>query len=90
MGEGHLRQGDGFWAGKPRRYLCIDYGLDMFSAHWVALDARGRARVYPYAGEVRRALEAKKQQEQEQMAMMRQATMQPQMEGGQENAMPLM
>lgn len=30
----------------PRRYCCIDYGLDMFSAHWIMVDAEGRARVY--------------------------------------------
>lgn len=29
-----------------RRYVCIDYGLDMLSAHWVALDADGHANVY--------------------------------------------
>lgn len=29
-----------------RRYVCIDYGLDMFSAHWVAVDTENQARVY--------------------------------------------
>lgn len=29
-----------------RRYVCIDYGLDMFSAHWVYLDNENHARVY--------------------------------------------
>lgn len=35
--------------GKPRnvvRYVCIDYGLDMFSAHWVMVDSKGDAQVY--------------------------------------------
>lgn len=35
--------------GKPRnviRYVCIDYGLDMFSAHWVMVDSRNNAQVY--------------------------------------------
>lgn len=31
---------------KARRYVCIDYGLDMLSAHWVAVDAYGKANVY--------------------------------------------
>ena len=34
---------------KPRRvirYVCIDYGLDMFSAHWVMVDQKGNAQVY--------------------------------------------
>ena len=29
-----------------RRYVCIDYGLDMLSAHWVWIDTENRARVY--------------------------------------------
>ncbi|MFQ7158955.1 MAG: hypothetical protein ACLRPX_04760, partial [Ruthenibacterium sp.] len=29
-----------------RRYVAIDYGLDMFSAHWVAVDSEGRALIY--------------------------------------------
>ncbi|WNX83924.1 hypothetical protein RWV98_15260 [Agathobaculum sp. NTUH-O15-33] len=29
-----------------RRYVCIDYGLDMFSAHWVAVSPENRAAVY--------------------------------------------
>lgn len=28
------------------RYVCIDYGLDMFSAHWVMVDGKGNAQVY--------------------------------------------
>lgn len=27
-------------------YVCIDYGLDMFSAHWVHINDRGEAQVY--------------------------------------------
>lgn len=43
----HLRRpGDGFWAGPVRRYAAIDYGLDMFSCHWIAVNEAGRARVY--------------------------------------------
>lgn len=29
-----------------RRYVCIDYGLDMFSAHWIWIDTENNARVY--------------------------------------------
>lgn len=29
-----------------RRYVCIDYGLDMLSVHWVWIDTEYRARVY--------------------------------------------
>lgn len=29
-----------------RRYVCIDYGLDMLSVHWVWVDTEYRARVY--------------------------------------------
>ena len=32
--------------GNVRVYVCIDYGLDMFSAHWVAVDEKRRAVVY--------------------------------------------
>jgi hypothetical protein len=32
--------------GKLKRYVSIDYGLDMFSAHWIALDTFGDAQVY--------------------------------------------
>lgn len=32
--------------GNVRNYVCIDYGLDMFSAHWVAVDEKGKAVVY--------------------------------------------
>ena len=44
--ETHVRKNDGFFDGPVRRYIAIDYGLDMFSAHWIAIDARGKARVY--------------------------------------------
>lgn len=33
-------------SGNVVRYVCIDYGLDMFSAHWIQIDARGHAQVY--------------------------------------------
>ena len=29
-----------------RRYVAIDYGLDMFSAHWIYIDTENKARVY--------------------------------------------
>lgn len=29
-----------------RRYLALDYGLDMLAAYWIAQDAKGRAYVY--------------------------------------------
>ena len=32
--------------GNVVRYVCIDYGLDMFSAHWVMVNSRGEAQVY--------------------------------------------
>lgn len=32
--------------GNLRRYCCIDYGLDMFSAHWIAVDEDNNAQVY--------------------------------------------
>lgn len=32
--------------GNVRNYVCIDYGLDMFSAHWVAVDEKNKAIVY--------------------------------------------
>lgn len=32
--------------GNLDNYVCIDYGLDMFSAHWVAVDEKGKAYVY--------------------------------------------
>ena len=32
--------------GNVRTYVCIDYGLDMFSAHWVAVDEKNHAVVY--------------------------------------------
>lgn len=35
-----------FPEGNVRNYVCIDYGLDMFSAHWVAVDEKGKGLVY--------------------------------------------
>ena len=32
--------------GSLRRYVCIDYGLDMFSAHWIQVDVLENAQVY--------------------------------------------
>ena len=32
--------------GNLRRYCCLDYGLDMLSVHWVAIDEKGHATVY--------------------------------------------
>ena len=32
--------------GKLRRYVSIDYGLDMLSVHWIAIDLKGYAQVY--------------------------------------------
>lgn len=32
--------------GKLLRYVAIDYGLDMLSAHWIRVDVTGRAQVY--------------------------------------------
>ena len=32
--------------GNLRRYCCIDYGLDMFSAHWIAVNENYEAQVY--------------------------------------------
>lgn len=29
-----------------RRYVCLDYGLDMLSVHWIWIDTEYRARVY--------------------------------------------
>ncbi len=43
--ETHVRDDD-FFTDKVRRYIAIDYGLDMFSAHWIAINKHGRARVY--------------------------------------------
>lgn len=33
-------------AGYTKNYVCIDYGLDMFSAHWVRINDKGEAQVY--------------------------------------------
>jgi hypothetical protein len=32
--------------GKLRRYVALDYGLDMLSAHWIQVDTKGNAQVY--------------------------------------------
>ena len=32
--------------GYLKNYVCIDYGLDMFSAHWVRINEKGEAQVY--------------------------------------------
>lgn len=32
--------------GKLRRYVCLDYGLDMLSAHWIQVDTKGNAQIY--------------------------------------------
>lgn len=32
--------------GLYRNYVCIDYGLDMFSAHWIHVNEKGFAQVY--------------------------------------------
>ncbi len=32
--------------GLVKRYVAIDYGLDMLSAHWITIDIHGRAQVY--------------------------------------------
>jgi hypothetical protein len=32
--------------GVVRRYVAFDYGLDMFSAHWISVDRNGDAQVY--------------------------------------------
>lgn len=35
-----------FPEGNVRRYVCLDYGFDMLSAHWVAIAENGRGVVY--------------------------------------------
>ena len=32
--------------GKVTRYVALDYGLDMLSAHWIMVDTKGNAQVY--------------------------------------------
>ena len=32
--------------GKVRRYVALDYGLDMLSAHWIQVDTKGNAQIY--------------------------------------------
>ena len=32
--------------GRLKRYVALDYGLDMLSAHWIQVDVKGRSRVY--------------------------------------------
>ncbi|MEG1012297.1 MAG: hypothetical protein RSE54_10560 [Ruthenibacterium sp.] len=45
--ETHEREiEDAFWRLPVSRYACVDYGLDMFSVHWVAVNSAGKARVY--------------------------------------------
>lgn len=44
--ETHLKKHDAFWDNPVRRYVAIDYGLDMFSCHWIAIDSDGHARAY--------------------------------------------
>ena len=44
--ETHIRAHDDFWKGRVSRYVAIDYGLDMFSCHWIAVNEMGYARVY--------------------------------------------
>lgn len=34
------------FTGLVRNYVCIDYGLDMFSAHWIHVNSKGFAQVY--------------------------------------------
>lgn len=33
-------------AGNLRRYVCIDYGFDMFACHWIAVDENNNAVIY--------------------------------------------
>jgi len=40
------REHDSFWDEPVIRYVHIDYGLDMFSCHWTAVNSRGYARTY--------------------------------------------
>ena len=32
--------------GTTKNYVCLDYGLDMFSVHWVRINEKGEAQVY--------------------------------------------
>ena len=32
--------------GNVRRYVCMDYGLDMLAVHWIMIDSQGNALVY--------------------------------------------
>lgn len=41
----HITKSD-YIKGNVRRYVCIDYGLDMLSAHWIKIDAYNNAQVY--------------------------------------------
>lgn len=41
-----VKADDGFWDGPVVRYVCLDYGLDMLSVHWIAVNTEGRARIY--------------------------------------------
>lgn len=37
---------DKYLEGKVRRYVAIDYGLDMLAAHWIMVDTKGNALIY--------------------------------------------
>lgn len=41
----HITSAD-YIKGNVRRYICIDYGLDMLSVHWVQVDVFNNAQVY--------------------------------------------
>lgn len=43
--ETHMGKAD-FWDDEVIRYVSIDYGLDMFSCLWIAVNTKGKARVY--------------------------------------------
>lgn len=42
--ETHISEKE--FTGLYRNFICIDYGLDMFSAHWVHVNEKGFAQVY--------------------------------------------
>lgn len=41
----HITSAD-YLQGNVKRYVCIDYGLDMLSAHWIKVDVYNNAQVY--------------------------------------------
>lgn len=41
----HITKWD-YIKGMVKRYVCIDYGLDMLSVHWIKIDAYNNAQVY--------------------------------------------